>query len=747
MHHTTLTGEGVIIGTARAMSPEQALGRQVDHRSDLLPLGVLLYEISSGSPPWAGRSPLETLTLLCNTQQEPLHEIVPGASQDFSSLVDHLLEKDPDLRPSNAHQVVEAIDRLLQGDSFELPLTGSGQRRSSSFYRQLRTDRSRAHSGSSQQAISADTRMLPDEGGRYDTHAAGPTTLVGAPRPSGEQPHPRSSLGRVGDWLRRHKAVAAFLLVPLGILLALIVERTLGNSESSKRSGARHSLVVLPSIVHGDPSDLFLTDAIANTISMNLAQVAGLQTKLPPSSEEYDRTGRDLKTITDAYGASVALLPTVSVDEARLRLNLQLVDAGTRDVLWAGDLEGDRGRFLELSRSAAEEVRKVLSPTTPSLPRVSGFASDSETELALNRGVFLSSRYRRQGAPQDFDAALQALEKAAASSPERAEIPIEMARLYAARVATGEAPENVLPKLRSLAHQALELDRDRGRAWAVLSEAEQLDPEGSYRVMLEHALKAVTHAPEDPYAHQRLRHALAQRSVLLGLRASKEVTRLEPLAVSTFLADAIVMSTISRLDEARELVDRALAIEPDMPFAILVHALLDIVAGDSEAVAARIVDLEPMVEQGRLRPDWLRLVEDYAALQSTQSPRGQEAREAVDRLLFLARGGARFPRWDTATSQVAPLVARSGDTRGALELLQQRQELGVLQNYDSLLLNPDLAPIRVLPEFEELSVPAIDAFREMLDILAAARLEGEYPEYLDPALEHLLPLVGIERPW
>ncbi len=109
---TTLTGEGQVVGTVAAMSPEQALGQPVDHRSDLFSLGTLVYEMVSGISPFEGDTSVETLTRICTAKEQPLRRLVPEVPEDLSLLVGQLLEKEPARRPADAQQVVAALDRL-----------------------------------------------------------------------------------------------------------------------------------------------------------------------------------------------------------------------------------------------------------------------------------------------------------------------------------------------------------------------------------------------------------------------------------------------------------------------------------------------------------------------------------------------------------------------------------------------------------------------------------------------------------
>jgi tetratricopeptide (TPR) repeat protein/predicted Ser/Thr protein kinase len=108
----SLTRGGFVVGTYRAMSPEQARGEEVDHRSDLFSLGVLLYEMLTGSSPFEADNELAILNRIVQHRQRPAREVNPVVPEELSRLVDHLLEKDPLLRPRNAGEVARALGVL-----------------------------------------------------------------------------------------------------------------------------------------------------------------------------------------------------------------------------------------------------------------------------------------------------------------------------------------------------------------------------------------------------------------------------------------------------------------------------------------------------------------------------------------------------------------------------------------------------------------------------------------------------------
>ena len=106
-----MTATGAVIGTPHYMSPEQAQGHELDHRSDLYSLGIMLYEMLTGSLPYTGSS---ALSIGIKHLKEPIPQLTSPAHV-YQPLIDKLLAKNPADRFQSGEEVVAAIDAMVTG--------------------------------------------------------------------------------------------------------------------------------------------------------------------------------------------------------------------------------------------------------------------------------------------------------------------------------------------------------------------------------------------------------------------------------------------------------------------------------------------------------------------------------------------------------------------------------------------------------------------------------------------------------
>ena len=124
---TSLTQLGTSVGTPAYISPEQAAGDpNVDHRADIYSLGCMAYELLTGAPPFAGRSPQRTLAAHLTETPRPIEDVRPEVPPGLAALVMRCLEKEPSARPQSAAEMGASLDGVPSAASSAMQLTGPG---------------------------------------------------------------------------------------------------------------------------------------------------------------------------------------------------------------------------------------------------------------------------------------------------------------------------------------------------------------------------------------------------------------------------------------------------------------------------------------------------------------------------------------------------------------------------------------------------------------------------------------------
>jgi serine/threonine protein kinase len=104
-----VTDKGLIFGTPHYMSPEQGHGREVDARSDLYALGIMLFEMLTGKKPFDAEN---HMAILVHHAKAPIPRL-PERLASVQPLIDTLMAKDPADRPANADEAAKQIDATL----------------------------------------------------------------------------------------------------------------------------------------------------------------------------------------------------------------------------------------------------------------------------------------------------------------------------------------------------------------------------------------------------------------------------------------------------------------------------------------------------------------------------------------------------------------------------------------------------------------------------------------------------------
>src|SRR5712675_864204 len=105
---------GLVLGTGHYMSPEQARGQKVDARSDIWSLGVVIYEMIAGIPPFRGETPSDCIASILTTEPPPLYGVLPDVSLKLESILQKALRKNSDERYQTIKEMLADL-RLIKG--------------------------------------------------------------------------------------------------------------------------------------------------------------------------------------------------------------------------------------------------------------------------------------------------------------------------------------------------------------------------------------------------------------------------------------------------------------------------------------------------------------------------------------------------------------------------------------------------------------------------------------------------------
>ncbi|QIJ63696.1 protein kinase [Streptomyces sp. JB150] len=221
---TTMTQTGMVMGTPQYLSPEQALGKAVDHRSDLYATGCLLYELLALRPPFVGETPLSVVYQHVQDIPTPPSEVSDGAPPELDGLVMRSLAKEPDDRFQTAEEMRGLVQYALQMLYEQGGHTGTWN-----------TGPVETHDGRHTPAAGmAGTAVLP-----HPVDASGTTQIPqqilpnygGGRDDGGFEGHGNQGSGRGKLWIL---AVLAVIAVVAGVALAL-------NNDETKEPGTGNS--------------------------------------------------------------------------------------------------------------------------------------------------------------------------------------------------------------------------------------------------------------------------------------------------------------------------------------------------------------------------------------------------------------------------------------------------------------------------------------------------------------------------
>src|SRR5215471_4861042 len=352
-----MTQTGALVGTLEYMSPEQALGMELDQRSDLFAVGLILFELLSGKTPYKADTALASLMKRTQQPAARLSSVETAVPKVLSNIVGRCLERDPKMRYSNVRELLGQLE-----------------------------------------AWDANPTILPSDLARVAS-APSRTMQISLPIPE-----------RRG-WL--FAAGAALLLV---VLLAVPATRNLifhGQTRVESTAGIPDLskgkyLAVLPFRVLGDQKPLdYVAEGVGEALSAKLFQLQEVHLASSAATEKFSTAGQPLDQVARALGVNLILQGTIQGNSDKFRITLDLRNVSTGERLWVREFAGVPRDLLTLEDQAYSELVSALE-LKPSNEEQARIASHP-TENPAAYDMYLQGRMLLHGknGPQDAQTAVR----------------------------------------------------------------------------------------------------------------------------------------------------------------------------------------------------------------------------------------------------------------------------------------------------------------------------------------------------
>ncbi|MBP1623957.1 MAG: serine/threonine protein kinase with repeat, partial [Acidobacteria bacterium] len=348
-----LTSPGTAVGTVAYMSPEQALGEELDTRTDLFSFGVVLYEMATGVLPFRGASSTATLDAILHKAPTAPIRINPDLPGELERIINKAVEKDRKLRYQHASDMHADLQRLKRDSDSGRP-------------------------------VAADAPV--------------PEALPEAAAKS-------------KNWrlIAPAIAVVAALALAVGLNLGSLRDRLFGTIDAPRIE----SLAVLPlENLSGDPSQEVFTNGMTEALITELSKIKALKKVISRTSVmQYKGTKKPIKQIAGELGVDALIEGSALREGGRVRITVQVIDGATDAHLWADSFDREYKDILalhsEVARAIAREVKAALSPEESAALARTATVNPEAYEYYL-RGFEYANRGEKE---QDLRIAIQMFEK------------------------------------------------------------------------------------------------------------------------------------------------------------------------------------------------------------------------------------------------------------------------------------------------------------------------------------------------
>ena len=644
------TREGTVMGTANYMSPEQARGLDVDPRTDLWSLGVVLYEMITGKPPFAGETANDSISLILQKDPVPLTRYVKDIPAELERIVSKALTKDREERYQTAKDLLidlRNLKRKLEVNA-ELDRTAPPELR----------------------------EPLPTTSGPNATTAS-----------STSQPA-ASSAEYLFSEIRRHKIAAGLGAV---VLLAAVVGISLylyaRNSEV-----AIDSIAVLPfQNRNSEPDTEYLSDGLAESLIYRLSQLPNLRVSPTSSVFSYKNKEIDPVTVGNKLGVSAVLSGRIVQRGDNLTISAELIDVRQNKLLWGEQYERKMSEVLQTQREIAREIveKLKLRVTADEKGITKNYTENNEAYQLYLKGRF----YWNKRTAYALHKSVEFYEQAIQRDPNFALAYAGLADTYSllgGPEAGGDMPPiEALPKAKAAALKSIELDGSLAEPHVSLGhvsyfyDRDWVKAESEFKRGLE--LK-----PNYPVAHHW--YAIFLSSIPgrtpEALTEIRRALELDPTSLVINAWYGRILGVDGQLDQAVEQLRKTVELDPNFNLA---HYRLGQAYAEKQMYNEAIDEFNKLLNlpDGR-RSGLMGLAHAYAL-----AGRREEAQKRLNELLELSK------REFVSPGQIGIIYVALGEKDKAFEYLDEANKVYDL-NLMRIKVERRFDPLRSDPRFNDL---------------------------------------------
>jgi non-specific serine/threonine protein kinase len=525
---TQVTKDGTSLGTASYMSPEQTLGKEVDHRTDIWSLGVVLYEMLTGLQPFQGDYEQAVVYSIMNEEPEPLTGLRTGIPMELERIVNKTLAKDPNERYQHLDELIVDLKHVKKKPEKE------------------RTE-----------------------------------SYVPSPPPSADKKPAR----------KRLFPIAASVFAIIAFVAGLFVFGGKEELSAPVPSGKSIAVLPFTAIGESKEDEYF-SDGMHDDILTQVAKIHDLKVVSRTSVMRYKNTEKSMREIAQELGVWSILEGSVRRTGGKVRIVAQLINAKTDEHVWAETYDRDYTDIFAIQTDVAENIATALKATLTSEEKSSIENAPTENMEAYDYYLKGKYYWLNKTVGRGDMQAVEMLEKAVELDPDFTLAYAWLAIIDFALYSHGHrdpTPER-LEKGKAALEQATRLDPDLPEVHFAQAQY-YADIEKDHKKALIEDLKALKERPNDSWINRetgRIYMVLGEWDTAEQYLLKSYELDPHGLEIAETVADFYIY--MRDWHKAEYYADKAIASHPEENGAYKLSALIALMGyGDTEK-ATRIID-------------------------------------------------------------------------------------------------------------------------------------------------------------